>query len=366
MQNVLADKCFERLARPDMLTHELRKTHLRFPNRLRLILTVALAGLVGILLPVSARSESSIGRPAPIINGIQYVSLQAWASYNRMAFRAPRGGEKSAEVTARWGRATFLLDSRSASINGVNIWLSHSVREDGGRILIAERDMRTVLQPILLPKPPAKPKKIRTITLDAGHGGKDPGFKLGARSEKDYTLSLAHDLRDMLLAAGFRVIMTRTSDTYPELEDRPTIARRAGSDLFVSLHYNCAPDAPDANGVEVYCATPLGTSSTNGGGPKQQSEPSNRYDDQSILLAYEAQKSIVRSLQLNDRGVRRAGFIVLNKAPMPGILIEGGFMSNRDDAKKIFDRGHRQQMARAIVDAILSYKRQAERGLPPQ
>ena len=349
-----------------MLSTELPNAHHPISIRLRFLLLIALAGLVAVVAPVSVRSQSSIGRPAPVINGIQYVSLQSWAAYNRMTFRAPRGGEKSAEVSARWGRATFLLDSRSASINGVNIWLSHSVREDGGRILIAERDMRTVLQPILLPKPPANPKRIRTITLDAGHGGKDPGFKLGARSEKDYTLSLALDLREMLVTAGFRVIMTRTSDTYPELETRPTMARRAGSDLFVSLHYNCAPDAPDANGVEVYCATPLGTSSTNGGGPKQQSEPSNRYDDQSILLAYEAQKSIVRSLQLNDRGVRRAGFIVLNKAPMPGILIEGGFMSNRDDAKKIFDRGHRQQMARAIVDAILAYKRHAERGLPPQ
>ncbi len=327
---------------------------------------MTLTGILNGLTSRRAYSESSIGRPAPVINGIPYVSLQSWAAFNHMDLRSPKNGEKSADLTARWGRATFLIDSRSASINGVNIWLSHSVRDDGGRVLIAERDMRTVLQPILLPKPPARPRRIRTITLDAGHGGKDPGFMLGARSEKNYTLSLAQDLGEMLLAAGFRVILTRNSDTYPELEDRPSIARRAGSDLFISLHYNCAASSPDANGVEVYCSTPLGTSSTNGGGPKQLPEPSNRFDDQSILLAYEAQKSIVRTLQLNDRGVRRAGFVVLNKAPMPGILIEGGFMSNRDDARKIFDRSHRKQMARAIVDAVFAYKRHAERGLPPQ
>ena len=302
--------------------------------------------------------------PGPIINGIPYLYLDSWARQHGMECLWD-GKNPEIKLRARWGNASLSLDSRNASINGINLWLSYGIRIQNNRPIIAQRDLRNVIEALLFPRKPNPPRPIRTIAIDPGHGGKDPGFMLGARAEKTYNLLLAQEVRELLLAAGFKVVFTRYDDRFVELEDRPQLARRAGADLLVSLHHNCAVNNTEAKGVETYCATPLGTASTNGGGPREKAEPSNKFDDQNILLAYEIHKSLVRSLEMNDRGVRRAGFEVLRKAPMPGVLIEAGFMSNLDDAKKVFDHKSRQQLARAIVDGILSYKRTMERGLAP-
>ena len=90
----------------------------------------------------------------------------------------------------------------------------------------------------------------------------------------------------------------------------------------------------------------------------------NRNDDKNMLLAYELQKSLVGHLNVEDRGVRRARFEVLREAEMPAALIEGGFMSNPADARRIYDAGFRQQMAQAIVTGILAYKNKVET-IPP-
>ena len=117
------------------------------------------------------------------------------------------------------------------------------------------------------PRPRKSGKKIKTICLDPGHGGKDPGNRLPGRQEKDYTLRLAFELRDQLKQAGFKVVFTRSSDQFIELSERPELARRAGADLFVSLHFNGTDGGrAEARGSEVYCLTPAGAASTNARG----------------------------------------------------------------------------------------------------
>jgi N-acetylmuramoyl-L-alanine amidase len=155
-------------------------------------------------------------------------------------------------------------------------------------------------------------------------------------------------------------MLTRRSDTYVERGERADLARGAKADVFVSLHYNTAADT-GASGIETYAVTPFGAEATNGGEISLRPYPGNKFDAQSILLAYEVQRSITRGLDVPDRGVRRAGFEVLRKAPMPSILIESGFMSNSGESKKVFDDDYRKEMARAIVDGILAYKRIMER-----
>ena len=80
-----------------------------------------------------------------------------------------------------------------------------------------------------------------------------------------------------------------------------------------------------------------------------------------MLLAYQLEKSLVRNLGCEDRGVKRARFEVLRAAEMPAVLIEGGFMSHSAEAKKIYDAGYRRQMAQAIVEGILAYRRLVEK-----
>jgi len=169
------------------------------------------------------------------------------------------------------------------------------------------------------------------------------------------------ELRAQLMKAGFKVFLTRTSDEFIELPDRPQIARRRNADLFVSLHFNSFPQ-PSARGAEVYCLTPAGAPSTNarGEGAGSGSSPGNRLNSKNMLLAYDLQQSLTRSLSVEDRGVHRARFAVLRDATMPAVLIEGGFMSHPSEGRKIFDAAYRREMARAITEGILHYKRQTE------
>jgi N-acetylmuramoyl-L-alanine amidase len=86
----------------------------------------------------------------------------------------------------------------------------------------------------------------------------------------------------------------------------------------------------------------------------------NRFDAENLYLAYVLQRSLRKELGVEDRGVHRARFAVLCPAVMPSVLIEGGFMSNPAESKKIYDAGYRRQMAKAIVDGVQSYQRQVQ------
>jgi N-acetylmuramoyl-L-alanine amidase len=158
------------------------------------------------------------------------------------------------------------------------------------------------------------------------------------------------------------VLLTRRNDAYVDLPARPLMARREGADLFISLHYNSAERG--IRGLEVYCLAPAGVNSSNEGGGKaaRPREAGNAHDDQNALLAYEMEKAITGSVPLVDRGMKRSRFEVLREACMPAVLIEGGFMSNAADAKNIYDTAFRRQMAQAIVDGVLAYKKMVERG----
>jgi N-acetylmuramoyl-L-alanine amidase len=302
--------------------------------------------------------------PAVSINGQNYVPLADWARGNGLnGFTLNRGGE--IVLTNRATRLVFDVDSAQAQINGVNVRLSFPVAGVRGVPLIAQLDLDTAVRPLIYP-PKISAKKITTICLDPGHGGKDPGNQVGgvggffARKEKTYTLLLAFELRDQLKKLGFNVILTRSTDTYVDLPARPALANRRGADLFVSLHFNASQtDKNDVAGPETYCITPVGAASSNaqGEGGGFGATPANRLQNQSLLLAAQMEKSLVQNLDAPDRGVRRARFAVLRDATMPAILIEGGYMTNPAEGKKIYDSAYRKQMAAAMVKGILAYQR---------
>ena len=211
---------------------------------------------------------------------------------------------------------------------------------------IAQLDLDKTVRPLLFPSRYLEPKRITTICLDPGHGGKDTGNRVGGgffgHNEKTYTLALALELRDQLKKLGFNVILTRSTDTYVELPVRPEIANRRGADLFMSLHFNAAQAGKnEVEGPETYCITPVGAASSNaqGEGGGVGATTANRYENQSLLFAYQMQKALVQNLGVVDRGVRRARFAVLRDAAMPAILIEGGYMTHPGRGQKNFRRG---------------------------
>jgi N-acetylmuramoyl-L-alanine amidase len=294
---------------------------------------------------------------AAFINGQNYVPLADWARAN--GFRVASLSRAETVLTNKSSRLVFDTDSADAKINGVDVRLSFPVAKGA---LVSQLDLDTAVRPLVYLQKPL-PKKITTICLDPGHGGKDSGNRVGGffwHNEKTYTLLLALELRDELKALGFKVILTRSSDTFVELPARPAIANRAGADLFVSLHFNAAQSEKDSvAGPETYCITPVGAASSNtqGEGADDGATTANRFQDKSLLLAYQMEKSLVQNLGAEDRGVRRARFAVLRDAAMPAILIEGGYMTNPTEGKKIYDANYRKQMAAAIVKGILNYQR---------
>jgi N-acetylmuramoyl-L-alanine amidase len=298
---------------------------------------------------------------AASINGQNYVPLADWARANGFYGYTLNHGDQII-LTNKTSRLMFDVDSAESKINGVNVRLAFPVAKGA---LISQLDLDKTIRPLVFAQKPSL-KKITTICLDPGHGGKDTGYRVGhflfAHNEKTYTLALALELRQQLQQAGFNVILTREKDVYPELSARPDLANRKGVDLFVSLHFNAFTSGNPANvsGPETYCITPVGAASSNdikGESADHGACAANRVEDKSLLLAYQIQKSLVRNLGTNDRAVRRAWYEVLRTAQMPAILIEGGYMSHPVEGKKIFDAAYRKQMAAAIVKGILNYQK---------
>ena len=301
---------------------------------------------------VGAGQSNFKGIESISIAGNHYIRLTEWARASGFQLSWPQKGEPL-HLSNHSRRLEFLVDSRKSIIDGALVWLSLPVLNRGGVALVSLVDVQSCLEPIVFPR--KLPKPLSTICLDAGHGGKDSGEIDSRYLEKKYTLLLALELAAVLKERGFHLILTRKSDEFVELTQRAALARHGGADLFVSLHYNAS--VTPVRGVEVYCLTPAGINSSQQGGGRggEATEPGNNQDGQNIRLAWEVQKALVHSLPLEDRGVKRARYEVLCQAVMPAILIEGGYMTDPSDAKRIYDARFRKRMAVAIADGISAW-----------
>jgi len=291
-----------------------------------------------------------------------YVRLTDWARSRDFELRWLKKDE-TLQLTRQSARLLVTVDSNEADLNGVGIRLLFPVAIRDGMPCVSQLDAQMTLDPILSAPRPRRGTSVTRICLDPGHGGIDPGNRVGSHQEKTYTLLLAQELAAQLTGAGYKVTLTRDTDRFIELSERPAIAKRRSADLFISLHFNSAPSSANTvRGAEVYCMTPVGAPSTNargeGGGAGWY--PGNRSNDKNVYLAYQLQKSVTKTLGTEDRGLHRARFAVLRDATMPAVLIEAGFMSNPSEGRKIFDAGYRKQIAKAIVDGIGAYRKGVE------
>ena len=296
------------------------------------------------------------------ISGRDYVRLTDWAKANSFHLRWLKR-DQSFQLSSLSTKCRFAVDSREAQVNGVGVWLSFPVAFREGTPFLAKLDVQATLQPLLSPPKNPPGAGVKSICLDPGHGGRDPGNRVGPYQEKKYTLLLAQEVGRQLTRAGLKVALTRSSDASIELNERPEVAKRTKADLFLSLHFNSVETSRTVvRGAEVYCLTPVGASSTNARGEGANAGwcPGNRNNNKNLYLAYQVQKALTRNLTVDDRGVRRARFAVLRDATMPAVLIEAGFMSHPEEGRRIFDNAYRRQMARAIVDGLLAYKRAVE------
>ncbi len=224
---------------------------------------------------------------------------------------------------------------------------------------------------------PTGMRSIRTVVVDAGHGGQDPGaIGVGGLREKDVTLRLSRALGQRLADQGFRVVYTRSDDRSLTLEERTAIAESVDGDLFVSIHANASPRR-SVHGVETYYLDEnherhaMGLAARENGIPRgdvnvlQQTLAKLHLQEvspQSRRLAVAVQKAMVkgfpRGQQPLDLGVKKGPFYVLFLSNMPSILVETGFLTHKGEARRLRDEAYLEVMARQIAEGVADYRGQ--------
>jgi len=300
--------------------------------------------------------------------GRDHVSLKEVAAfYELQSDSSPSQGTGKFSGTGR--EIVVTANSRELFINGIAHWLAFPVLEKGGQFFLCRLDLGKTVEPALRPQLIPNFPVVGTVVLDAGHGGRDNGANSQYQFEKNYALDMVRRIRNELQKAGMRVVLTRNSDVFVALQDRAAIANRLKNAVFVSIHFNAADANRAANGLEIYCVTPRGAPST---AYEQLSERDmvgengNDHDLHSFALANTIYHSMQGRMKMTDRGVKRARFAVLRLAGVPAVLIEGGFLTNPDDARNIASRPWRDNYASSIVRGILEYRNLAALRVPPR
>jgi N-acetylmuramoyl-L-alanine amidase len=215
---------------------------------------------------------------------------------------------------------------------------------------------------------PARPKESKTarpptpgpfavIVLDPGHGGQDSGAICGGVLEKDLTLDVARRIDRLLDSEGIATLMTRLGDTYVSLADRAAFANRARNCIFVSIHFN-EDNKPVASGVETYYAAHQITAGSFLASwlPFLWRPLSDSPNPESQNLAGFIQEALVARTRAVDRGTQARQFFVIANVTSPAVLIEGGFLTNKEDISKLATEDYRNQIAAAVADGILRYR----------
>ena len=224
---------------------------------------------------------------------------------------------------------------------------------------------------------------VFTVVIDAGHGGKDPGNRGNGYFEKNIVLNIALGIGERLEKnKNFKIIYTRKSDKFVNLFQRAKIANDANADLFISIH--CDAHSSNAYGAGTFVLG-LHANERNFQIAKKENsvifleenytqkydgfDPNNpesvislvlmqeEYLDQSINAANFIQNSFVKNLKRKNRTVKQAGFIVLKYTYMPSVLVETGFLTNKNEGKYLNSKRGQNEMSKSIADAIIDYKK---------
>src|SRR6266508_2505471 len=206
-------------------------------------------------------------------------------------------------------------------------------------------------------QPSAAPGPFAVVILDPGHGGQDSGAMCGVLLEKDLTLDVARRIDRLLDSEGIATLMTRLGDTYVSLADRAAFVNRIRNCIFVSIHFN-EDNKPVASGVETYYPSHQVTkgSALASWLPFLWRPLSESPNPESQRLAGFIQEALVARTRAIDRGTQPGQFFVIANVTYPAVLIEGGFLTNKEDISKLTSQDYRDQIAAAVADGILHYR----------
>ncbi|DAB28290.1 MAG: N-acetylmuramoyl-L-alanine amidase [Sulfurimonas sp. RIFOXYD12_FULL_33_39] len=226
---------------------------------------------------------------------------------------------------------------------------------------------------------PTRVDRNKTIVIDPGHGGKDPGA-IGYKKyeEKEVVFTIANELEKILKSRGYKVFMTRNSDEFIKLSNRTKYANEKCADIFISVHANAVGNgsSDEVHGIECYFLSPSRSNRAKKVAAQENSadmSDMNIYGKDSYLnllnhhnilasnkLAIDLQRGMLGLLNkkyddIKDGGVREGPFWVLVGAQMPSVLVEVGFISHPKEATRLMDNNYRKTMAKGLADGIERY-----------
>jgi len=312
-------------------------------------------------LPESAMvpppGENGAAWPKEWVNA--WVPLESWGRWNGFGkpVQLSSGAEAVFHLQTTNGAIILRIGSQTVNFAGQQYWLGFAPRQIKGLPYVHSLDAQKTFQ-VLLNALFQVPATNRTVVVDAGHGGRDIGTRgSGAYElEKFYTLDWALRLERLLSANGWNVFLTRSNDVDVSLSDRVALADRTKADLFLSLHFNSGNQNRELAGLETFCLTPTGMPSDlrrEYDDDPREAHPNNLFDEQNLQLAARLHRSLLQASGAIDRGIRHARFMaVLRGQRRPAVLIEGGYLSNPAEAKKIGSPEYRQLLAEGIARAL--------------
>ena len=290
----------------------------------------------------SQTNAMTLAFTAPVVHGINRTNeeltlyLYNVENYNENDFQTAFSGTAFAKAQVslipKIGlKLTIPLEQNSL----VNTFLG----ADGKalKVIVKAPKKQSIISEIIAPpstQPKPQGKGIRKVVIDAGHGGSDYGAIRCNINEKDITLDVAKQVRDMLVKKGYIVQMTRDGDEYVSLQDRVAISENFEPDIFISIHVNSSTGT-EASGVETHY-----------------------YHQESLLLAQTLHAALASAIDTKNRGLFKSKFYVINHTTDPAILMEIGFISNDKERAELNGSARRKATAKAIVEGVENYYKQ--------
>jgi N-acetylmuramoyl-L-alanine amidase len=300
-----------------------------------------------------------------------WVPLQQWCKSVGLNAPCQVAVAPSPAYALNTSNGVFVLriGAQAAYWDGLEFQLGFAPQMVRGQPFVHSLDLKKTLEPLISGAVVSFPGTNRVIVLDPGHGGEDAGTKsvLGDRYEREYTLDWARRLAGLLATNGWQVLLTRTNDVHLSLSNRVAFAEEHKASLFVSLHFNSAGANTREAGLETYCVTPAGMFSSITRGYDDDPAmvfPNNAFDTENVQLAAWVHRALLHVNGRNDRGIRHARYLsVLRAQHRPAILVEGGYLSNPIEARRIADPAYRERMAEAVAK-VLTQRCEAQTAKP--
>lgn len=314
--------------------------------KLRAVLSACILLLPALITGMSARAQETAAEWAvTTINEREYYSLEQLRSFYKL-----RPIDTASSHLHTIGNSSFRLAFNTQSMElivaGYRCRLSHPIiKSNNGELLISKTDFVKLIDPILRPTYIAERREVRTVVIDPGHGGSDPGNKSEWLCEADCTLNIALALARELEKRGLHVILTRNTDQDLADAERVRTAREAPAAIFISLHVNSGRS--DIRGIETYTAAPLE--------PNSRALEAHRHDAANIALAFALHSHVLNSTHAADGACRRSHYSLLNTVNCPAALVQVGYATHKQEASALAGNDYRAELVTGLADGIAAF-----------